>query len=116
MPYSVSACFDKFRKEVVDLDPAQVSLARSSRDFVLSNITRLSSEGALPNVLAEYCLNFGSFARRTKVRPLDDIDMMICYDGSSGYTTQLRRMNSIIFALQIIIHSSMTFAMMTGER
>lgn len=91
MPYSVSACFDKFRKEVVDLDPAQVSLARSSRDFVLSNITRLSSEGALPNVLAEYCLNFGSFARRTKVRPLDDIDMMICYDGSCGVYDTIKK-------------------------
>lgn len=91
MPYSVSACFDKFRKEVVDLDSGQVSLARSSRDFVLSNITRLSSEGELPNVPAEYCLNFGSFARRTKVRPLDDIDMMICYDGSCGVYDTIKK-------------------------
>ena len=51
MPYTVNACFEKFRKEVVDLDPEQTKTARTSRDFVLSNIDRLSNEGELPNVL-----------------------------------------------------------------
>lgn len=84
MPYTVNACFEKFRKEVVDLDSEQTKTARASRDFVLSNIARLSNEGELPNVLGNFCLNFGSFARNTKIRPLDDIDMMICYSGFDG--------------------------------
>ena len=84
MPYTVNACFEKFCKEVVDLDPEQTKTARTSRDFVLSNIARLSNEGELPNVLGDFCLNFGSFARNTKIRPLDDIDIMICYDGLDG--------------------------------
>lgn len=84
MPYSVNACFEKLRKEVVDLDPEQTKTARASRDFILSNIARLSNEGELPNVLGDFCLNFGSFARNTKIRPLDDIDIMICYDGLDG--------------------------------
>ena len=38
MPYSVNSCFEKFRREVVDLEPEQVKTARASRDFVLDNI------------------------------------------------------------------------------
>lgn len=100
MPYSVNACFEEFRKEVVDLDPEQTKTARASRDFVLSNIARLSNEGELPNVLGNFCLNFGSFARNTKIRPLDDIDIMICYDGLDGVydTIQKDKLYHIRFA------------------
>lgn len=100
MPYSVNVCFEKFRKEVVDLDPEQTKTARASRDFILSNIARLSNEGELPNVLGDFCLNFGSFARNTKIRQLDDIDIMICYDGLDGVydTIQKDRLYHIRFA------------------
>ena len=91
MPYTVSSCFEKFRKDVVDLDFEQTKTARGSRDFVLANIARLSNEGVLPNVMGDYCLNFGSFSRRTKIRPLDDIDMMICYDGSCGVYDTIKK-------------------------
>ena len=91
MPYTVNRCFDKFRREVVDLDPGETATARTSRDFVLANIARLSNEGMLPDVMGDYCLNFGSFARNTKIRPLDDIDMMICYDGSCGVYDTIRQ-------------------------
>lgn len=88
MPYSVSGCFDKFRRNVIDLDPDQTKTARASRDFVLVNIVGLSESGGLPRLAREYCLFFGSFARNTKIRPLDDIDIMICYHGEGGvYTT-----------------------------
>lgn len=91
MPYTVNRCFEKFRKDIVDLNPAQVAEARPSRDFVLSNIVRLSGAGRLPNVATGYCFNFGSFARRTKIRPLDDIDMMICFDGRDGVYRTVRQ-------------------------
>lgn len=91
MPNTVNSCFEKLRCEMVDLVPEQVKTARASRDFVLDNIARLSDEGMLPNVLGDYCLNFGSFARNTKIRPLDDIDMMICYDGSCGVYDTIKK-------------------------
>lgn len=59
MPYSVNVCFEKFRKEVVDLDPEQTKTARASRDFILSNIARLSNEGELPNVLGDFASTLG---------------------------------------------------------
>lgn len=91
MPYTVNACFNKFRQDVVDLESGDTATARTSRDFVLANIARLSNEGKLPNVMGDYCLNFGSFARNTKIRPLDDIDMMICYDGKCGVYDTVRQ-------------------------
>ena len=91
MSYTVCAYFEKFCKGVVELESNQVSVARSSRDFVLSNIARLSNEGELPSVLEDYCLNFGSFARNTKIWPLDDIDMMICYDGGYGVYDTIKK-------------------------
>ena len=91
MPYTVSGCFEKFRKEVVDLDSDQTYVARSSRDFVFENIDRLSNQGDIPLVADCYCLNFGSFARNTKIRPLDDIDMMVCYNGNGGVYDTIRQ-------------------------
>ena len=38
MSYTVNTAFDKFMKEVVNLDPTIVSEARSSRDNLLENI------------------------------------------------------------------------------
>lgn len=38
MPYTVNDCFEKFRKDVVDLEPGQTKTARASRDFVYKNI------------------------------------------------------------------------------
>lgn len=85
MSYSVNSCFDRFQKEYVDLDSGQTKDARASRDFVLKNIIRLSESRTLPKLNIANCLNYGSFVRNTKIRPLDDIDMMICYHGSGGF-------------------------------
>lgn len=91
MPYTVNSCFEQFRRDVVDLDSEQTKTALASRDFVLANIVRLSKEALLPKVMGDYCLNFGSFARRTKIRPLDDIDLMICYDGRCGVYDTIKK-------------------------
>jgi len=84
MPYTVSHCFDKFRKVVVDLEPGQTKTARVSRDFVFQNIEALSQKGLLPRLYYGMSLNFGSFERKTKKRELDDIDMMVCFNGVGG--------------------------------
>ena len=84
MPYTVDRCFDVFRRECVDLDPEQTKTARKSRDFVLQNIEGLSQKGLLPQLYSGMSLNFGSFERKTKKQELDDIDMMVCYNGVGG--------------------------------
>lgn len=84
MPYSVSDCFVKFRKNVVDLESEQIKTARASRDFVLQNIEVLSQNRLLPRLYSGMSLNFGSFERKTKKQELDDIDMMVCFNGVGG--------------------------------
>lgn len=50
MPYTVNACFEKFRKDVVDLDPEQTKTARASRDFVYKNLESLSQKGLCDSI------------------------------------------------------------------
>lgn len=84
MPYTVDMCFEMFRRECVDLETEQTKTARKSRDFILQNIEGLSQKGLLPRLYSGMSLNFGSFERKTKKRELDDIDMMICFNGIGG--------------------------------
>jgi len=85
---TVKAAFDQFRKEVVDLDADEVDKARSSRDFLLDQIFGLPDKIADFPWLTNRRLFFGSFARRTKIQPLDDIDLMIVMHGGGGYERQ----------------------------
>lgn len=89
MPFSVSSAFTQFRSETVDLDPDVTKTARSSRDYLYDQIKGLSSkDSTVPKVFDK--IDFGSFARNSKIRPLDDIDMMAQI---SGIGTDLRDLN-----------------------
>jgi len=74
VPINVTAAFNKFQKDLVNLDPERTKNARVSRDWLLSKINGFT--GFFP-LYTEKHIYFGSFARRTKIRPLDDIDIMI---------------------------------------
>lgn len=87
MPYTVNDCFEKFRKDVVDLEPGQTKTARGSRDFVYKSIGALFQKGLLPRMYPAMNLNFGSYDRKTKQGKLDDTDLMVCYDGLGGSYT-----------------------------
>lgn len=79
MPITVSAAFDQFRSTIVDLDPNEVVKARSSKAFLEGQVTSFPEKlQDFPLIYGQY-IQFGSFARRTKVRPLDDIDMLVLY-------------------------------------
>lgn len=82
MATTVNAAFSEFMKDTVNLDSNQTQIARKSRDNLLSNIQSFSGNSDFFSINASRSLFFGSFARHTKLRPLDDIDMMICISGS----------------------------------
>ena len=75
-------------KEIVNLDPDITSTARKSRDNLIDNINQFSGEDDFFAVYEEKHLKYGSFARRTKIRELDDIDLMLCLsaEGTRTYT------------------------------
>ena len=82
MAITVIQAFKQFMKETVNLDQVRVGLARDSRDWLLSRIDSFpKNDATFPILYNKSNLNYGSFERKTKTRPLDDIDMMIGVDG-----------------------------------
>jgi len=79
MVKTVIEAFNKFLVDTVNLDPEQTKKARGSREWLVGQIqTFPNNDKKFPNIYTEKNVFFGSFSRRTKKRPLDDIDIMIC--------------------------------------
>ena len=78
-------------KNIVNLDSDITSKARKSRDNLIDNINSFSDNDDFFSIYQDKNLKFGSFARRTKIRELDDIDLMICLsaEGTRTYTEAL---------------------------
>ena len=77
MSITVNNAFVKFMRDVVNLDKNVVSEARLSRDNLLKNIAEFDENDDFFNLRDSFNIQFGSFARKTKCRELDDIDLMI---------------------------------------
>jgi len=78
MATTVISAFNDFQKNIVNLDSTTSSTARSSRDWLLDQISKFpENNDNFPNLYPEIDIGFGSFARKTKTRPLDDIDLMV---------------------------------------
>ena len=79
MAITVNGAFSEFLSEVVNLDASDVGKAKTSRDYLIDNIIRFSGADNFFNIYSEHNLNYGSFTRHTKIQPLDDVDIMICF-------------------------------------
>jgi len=79
MAKTVIDAFNDFQNDTVNLNPERTKKARSSRDWLVGQIgTFPDKDERFPYIYTEKNIFYGSFTRRTKKRPLDDIDMMIC--------------------------------------
>lgn len=86
MAWTVNSAFEEFRKNYVDLDSALTHKARSSRDYLFKQIRSLSLKTSDFPALCRSepkFIQFGSFARKTKINPLDDIDFLVLLDASN---------------------------------
>jgi hypothetical protein len=88
MASTVNNAFAEFLKDKVNLDPDETKNAKGSRDWLVEQIHKFEEKDDFPTLYNEKDIFFGSFARRTKIRELDDIDIMICLhaQGSTYYT------------------------------
>lgn len=77
MATTVNNAFLEFMKDIVNLDSEIVSSAIESRDNLLDNIDEFDDKDGFFNLHKPFNVHFGSFARKTKCRELDDIDIMI---------------------------------------
>src|SRR6185437_484036 len=89
MAATVNEAFNEFMTNVVNLDPNQTLTARASRDWLTAQLHSLhETYPDFPRPYQERDVYFGSFHRRTKIRPLDDIDLVTCLRAEgSTYTT-----------------------------
>jgi hypothetical protein len=79
MATTVIQAFNEFLRDKVNLDPDKTTKGRNSRDWLVGQIQHFEDDDKdFPEIYTEKNIYFGSFARRTKKRPLDDIDIMIC--------------------------------------
>lgn len=97
MPKNINSAFSSFMKDFVNLDSDRTSIARSSRNWLIDQINLIESKNDdFPVLYKDKNIFFGSFARNTKIRELDDIDLMVClkangttYNEYSTYTDNI---------------------------
>lgn len=82
MAISVNTAFNEFLIDTVNTPSSQSDNAKSSREFLKEQINTLSSNKVFFKRASNYDTNFGSFSRKTKIKPLDDIDLIIGLAGS----------------------------------
>ncbi len=80
MAKTVNSAFDLFNKDYVNLKSSRTEKARSSRDWLITQLNSLPEKvDDFPSLYTEAHTKFGSFARNTKIRPLDDIDLILTF-------------------------------------
>ena len=77
MAKTVNGAFNTFMQNYVNLDKGVVEKARKSRDNLLDNIKDFNKNNEFFRLCSDFNIQFGSFARKTKCRPLNDIDLMV---------------------------------------
>ena len=85
MVTSVFNAFEAFNREIVNLDSDRVLKARTSRDWLSLQLENLHSKaGDFPNLYDGKHINFGSFSRKTKIRELNDIDLILTFSADGA--------------------------------
>ena len=78
MPQTVNSAFDTFMRNIVNLEPVDVEGARASRDWLLIQISAVPAQHAdFPTLYPDVNIHYGSFARNTKIRELNDVDLIV---------------------------------------
>lgn len=93
MATTVNEAFDIFLKDYVRLDKGRSNTAKASKNNLVDGIQKFPSDGKFLRLHPDLSIDFGSFARKTKIRPLDDIDLMIILHAEgnwrSSYTDRI---------------------------
>lgn len=89
MATTVNSAFNEFNQDFVNLIPDRTNKAISSRDWLLTQLNKFESKEYLnfPLKYEDRHIKFGSFARKTKIRELNDIDLMFCLTANGATYT-----------------------------
>ena len=100
MGQTVNGAFTEFNRESVNLSSERTKKANCSRDWLIEQLNNLPDKvDNFPALFDGMSMKFGSFARRTKIRPLDDIDLILTF-GAAGsiYWTNTYGQNYSLYA------------------
>jgi predicted nucleotidyltransferase len=85
MAKSVNEAFTKFNTDIVNLESERTKKARKSRDWLITQLESLPEKiDDFPMLFDGMHMKFGSFARNTKIRPLDDIDLLLTFHANGA--------------------------------
>ena len=85
MASTVDSAFAEFLRDTVNLAADASSGARTSRTWLRGQLATFHDKhDDFPRPYADKHVDFGSFARRTKIRPLDDVDLIHGLMGEGG--------------------------------
>lgn len=85
MTTNVIDAFNEFLRDEVNLDHADTDLARRSRNWLMDRVHEFPGKDSSFPVLCNHMdIFFGSFERKTKKKPLDDIDIMVCMNAQKA--------------------------------
>lgn len=82
MARNVNIAFEEFFENIINIPKATSETAKKSMNYLFEQIHLLSKNGFFIKLISQYDVSFGSFARKTKINPLDDIDIIIGLDGN----------------------------------
>ncbi len=89
MATNINTAFNDFLSNYVNLASEKSKGARKSRNWLVDKIKDFpSTDSNFPNLYNDKNIFFGSFDRKTKKRPLDDLDLMICLSGDRAFYTE----------------------------
>jgi hypothetical protein len=86
MPLSVNSAFAEFNANVVNLVSDRTNAARASRGWLFDKLNQLPAiEKNFPFHFPEMNIHYGSFSRNTKIRELDDVDLIFALHGNQAF-------------------------------
>lgn len=90
MATTVSNAFDTFMKDIVRLDTDRNNLAKRSKNNLVSELEKFPSDGLFLDFHPDYMnIEYGSYSRKTKIKPLDDIDLMIVLNAKGSWREEI---------------------------
>ncbi len=98
MATTVDNAFSEFLINSVRLDSERAKTAKLSKQWLIDEIVKFPNDGIFPTLHPDKSIDYGSFSRKPKIRPLDDIDIMIILHGQKGtydeYSTDIKISNT----------------------
>jgi hypothetical protein len=84
----VNEAFSEFLKDYVRLDSTRSDVAKGSKSTLVDEIKKFPEDGKFLLLHPDISIDYGSFSRKTKIRPLDDIDLMIVLHAEGNWRTE----------------------------